>query len=68
MTNRLKIVENPLMTDMSLGEYLMEIKDTARVYELSSDPEVLRQLLVLIEHVEIPILISETNIPYEAEA
>ena len=56
------------MTDMSLGEYLMEIKDTARVYELSSDPEVLRQLLVLIEHVEIPILISETNIPYEAEA
>mgnify|MGYP003637577385 CR=1 FL=1 len=68
MRNRIKIVEYPRLTELSLGEYLLEIKDTARVYELSGDPEILDQLLMLIENVEIPILISETHIPYEAEA
>lgn len=61
-------MEYPRLTELSLGEYLLEIKDTARVYELSGDPEILDQLLMLIENVEIPILISETHIPYEAEA
>ena len=66
--NRIKIVENPLVTELSLGEHLIEIKDTARVYEHSGDPEVLEQLLMLIKNVEIPVLISEIHVPYEAEA
>ena len=68
MPNRIKMVENPLITELNLGESLIEIKKAAFIFENSGDPDVLDELLTLIKNLDIPVLISELHIPYEAEA
>ena len=68
MTNRIKMVESPLITELSLGESLLELKKAASLFETSGNLETLQELLQLIRDLEIPILISELHIPYEAEA
>jgi hypothetical protein len=68
MPNRIKMVENPLITELNLGESLIEIKKAAFIFENSGDPDVLDELLKLIKNLDIPVLISELHIPYEAEA
>lgn len=62
------MVENPLITELNLGECLIEIKRAALLFESSGDPNVLEELLVLIRDLDIPVLISQFHIPYEAEA
>ena len=62
------MVENPLITELNLGESLIEIKKAAFIIENSGDPDVLDELLTLIKNLDIPVLISELHIPYEAEA
>jgi acetolactate synthase small subunit len=62
------MVENPLITELNLGESLIEIKKAAFIFENSGDPDVLDELLKLIKNLDIPVLISELHIPYEAEA
>ncbi len=62
------MVENPLITELNLGESLIEIKKAAFLFENSGDPDVLDELLTLIKNLDIPVLISELHIPYEAEA
>ena len=62
------MVENPLITELNLGESLIEIKKAAIIFENSGDPDVLDELLTLIKNLDIPVLISELHIPYEAEA
>ena len=62
------MVENPLLTELNLGESLIEIKRAAFLFENSGDPDVLDELLTLINNLDAPVLISELHIPYEAEA
>ena len=68
MPNRIKMVENPLLTELSLGESLIELKKMAFIFERSGDPEVLEELLDAIRNMEIPVLVSGYHIPHEAEA
>ena len=62
------MVENPLLTELNLGESLIEIKRTAFLFENSGDPDILNELLMLIKDLDVPVLFSELHIPYEAEA
>ena len=62
------MVENPLLTELKLDECLIEIKRAAFLFENSGDPDVLDELLLLIKSLDIPVLISELHIPYEADA
>ena len=62
------MVENPLLTELKLDECLIEIKRAAFLFENSGDPDVLDELLTLIKNLDVPVLISELHIPYEAEA
>ena len=68
MTNRIKLVENPLLTELSLGESLIELKRMAFIFEQSGDPDILEELLDTIRNIEIPILVAGYHIPHEAEA
>jgi len=68
MPNRIKMVENPLLTELSLGECLIELKRVAFIFEKSGDPEVLEELLDTIRNIEIPLLVTGYHIPHEAEA
>ena len=68
MTNRIKLVENPLLTELSLGESLIELKRMAFIFEQSGDPDILEELLDTIRNIEVPILVSGYHIPHEAEA
>jgi hypothetical protein len=68
MSNRIKLVENPLLTELSLGESLIELKRVAFIFEKSGDPEVLEELLDTIRDIEIPLLVAGYHIPHEAEA
>ena len=62
------MVENPLLTELSLGESLIELKRMAFIFEQSGDPDVLEELLNTIKNIEIPILVAGYHIPHEAEA
>ena len=62
------MVENPLPTEQSLGESLIELKRVAFIFEKSGDPEVLEELLDTIRNIEIPILVAGYLMPHEAEA
>ena len=68
MPNRIKLVENPLLTELSLGETLIELKKIAFIFEQSGDPDVLEDLLSTIRNLEVPILVAGYHIPHEAEA
>ena len=68
MPNRIKLVENPLLTELSLGESRIELKRVAFIFEKSGDPEVLEELLDAIRDIEIPLLVAGYHIPHEAEA
>ena len=68
MTNRIKLVESPLLTELSLGESLIELKRMAFIFEQSGDPDILEELLDTIRNIEIPILVAGYHIPHEAEA
>ena len=68
MPNRIKMVENPLLTELSLGESLIELKKMAFIFEQSGDPDVLEDLLSTIRNIEVPVLVSGYHIPHEAEA
>ena len=68
MPNRIKLVENPLLTELSLGESLIELKKMAFIFEKSGDPDVLEDLLDTIRNIEVPILVAGYHIPHEAEA
>ena len=68
MPNRIKLVENPLLTELSLGESLIELKKMAFIFEQSGDPDVLEDLLSTIRNIEVPVLVSGYHIPHEAEA
>ena len=68
MTNRIKLVENPLLTELSLGESLIELKRMAFIFEQSGDPDILEELLDTIRNIEVPILVAGYHIPHEAEA
>jgi len=61
-------VESPLLTELSLGESLIELKRMAFIFEQSGDPDVLEELLNTIKNIEIPILVAGYHIPHEAEA
>ena len=68
MPNRIKLVENPLLTELSLGESLIELKRMAFIFEQSGDPDILEELLDTIRNIEVPILVAGYHIPHEAEA
>ena len=68
MPNRIKLVESPLLTELSLGESLIELKKMAFIFEQSGDPDVLEDLLSTIRNIEVPVLVSGYHIPHEAEA
>ena len=68
MPNRIKLVESPLLTELSLGETLIELKKMAFIFEQSGDPDVLEDLLSTIRNIEVPVLVSGYHIPHEAEA
>ena len=61
-------MENPLLTELSLGESLIELKRMAFIFEQSGDPDILEELLDTIRNIEIPILVAGYHIPHEAEA
>ena len=61
-------MENPLLTELSLGESLIELKRMAFIFEQSGDPDILEELLDTIRNIEVPILVSGYHIPHEAEA
>jgi len=61
-------VESPLLTELSLGESLIELKRMAFIFEQSGDPDILEELLDTIRNIEIPILVAGYHIPHEAEA
>ena len=61
-------MESPLLTELSLGESLIELKRMAFIFEQSGDPDVLEELLNTIKNIEIPILVAGYHIPHEAEA
>ena len=68
MPNRIKLVENPLLMELSLGETLIELKKVAFIFEKSGDPDVLEELLDTIRNIEVPLLVTGYHIPHEAEA
>ena len=61
-------MESPLLTELSLGESLIELKRMAFIFEQSGDPDILEELLDTIRNIEIPILVAGYHIPHEAEA
>ena len=61
-------MESPLLTELSLGESLIELKRMALIFEQSGDPDILEELLDTIRNIEIPILVAGYHIPHEAEA
>ena len=61
-------MENPLLTELSLGESLIELKRMAFIFEQSGDPDILEELLDTIRNIEVPILVAGYHIPHEAEA
>ena len=62
------MVENPLLTELSLGESLIELKRMAFIFEQSGAPDILEDLLDTIRNIEVPILVAGYHIPHEAEA
>ena len=61
-------MESPLLTELSLGESLIELKRMAFIFEQSGDPDILEELLDTIRNIEVPILVAGYHIPHEAEA